>query len=108
MDVDRIGAGRREVGDVTLGPVDHEVYVEPAAGGVDRVAQRLHDQRPDRDRRDEVPVHDIDVDDAGAGIHDRGHLVAEASEVGREYRRSDAAPARQLRRHRGWSIEWPQ
>ena len=93
---------------MALGALHHQVDVQPAARPADLVAQRLYDQRTDRDRRDEVAVHHVDVDDAGTRLHDGGDLIAQACEVGREDRRENAPPAWQLVGHRGWSIEAPQ
>ncbi len=83
---DGVRAGAGELGDLALGRVDHEVDVEL---GVE-VAQRLHDDRPHRDRRDEVAVHDVDVDHRRARGEDLGDLGAQAPEVGGEDGRSDA------------------
>jgi hypothetical protein len=38
-----------------------------------------------------VAVHDVDVDDARAGVDDLGDLLTETGEVGREDARGDAA-----------------
>jgi hypothetical protein len=82
-------AGLRELGDLALRPVDHEVDVD-----VDRVAdvlaQRGEHERADGDRRDELAVHDVEVDDGGTGGDHLVDLRAEAGEVGRQDRRCDA------------------
>ncbi len=90
LGVDR-DAGRArldEVGDLALGSLDHEVDVQ-----VDRVAdvsaQRGHDDRADRDRRHEVPVHDVDVDDGRARRDDLVDLSAQTGEISRQDRRRD-------------------
>ena len=49
-----------------------------AAGGVDPLGERVHDQRAERDRRHEVTVHHVDVDHPGAGREHLLDLVAEA------------------------------
>ena len=90
---DRVRAGGRELVDLALGALDHQVDVEDPP--VDLVAQGLDDQRADRDRRDEVPVHDVDVDHAAPRVHDLADLLAEAREVGGEDRRRDRDLARQ-------------
>ena len=71
LDVDRdaVRAGLRELGDVALGALDHQVHVEVRLVG-QRLAQRGDDHRPEGDRRDEVAVHDVAVDDAAALVHD--------------------------------------
>ena len=45
---------------------------------------RLDHQRPDGDVGHEVTVHDVDVDDARAGVEHGLDVVAEAREVGRQ------------------------
>ena len=98
----------------SLGPLDHQVDVDRAAGVVDLVGDRRRDQRADRDRRDEVAVHDVDVDHAGAGVDHLADLGAEAGEVGGEDRGRDPALAVEivavgrLAAQTGFSIEWPQ
>ena len=51
------------------------------------LAQRLADERADREIRDVVVVHDVEVDEVGAGRDDGVDLLAEAREVGRQDRR---------------------
>ena len=65
-----------------------------AARVVDQVGDRGDDQRADRDRRDEVAVHDVDVDDPGAGVEHLVDLRAEPGEVGGEDRGSDPVAVR--------------
>ena len=88
---DRVGAGLGEGLDLALRLLDHQVDVERAAGVVDLVGDRGGDQRPDRDRRDEMAVHHVEVDHPGAGVHHLGELGAELREVGREDRGRDPA-----------------
>ena len=114
LDRDRVGARLDELLDLALGPLDHQVAVEQAAGVVHLVADRLDDHRPDRDRRDEVAVHDVDVDRARAGVEHRRELLAEARVVGRQdrrlhLRRDQLASSRFLRAliYTGFSIEPP-
>ena len=52
----------------SVGALDHQVDVDRAAGLVDLVRDRARDQRPDRDRGDEVAVHHVDVDDPRARV----------------------------------------
>ena len=79
---DRVGAGLGEGLDVALGLGDHQVHVDDAAGIVDGVRDRREDQGADRYRGHEMAVHDVEVDDAGAGVHDLIELRAEPREVG--------------------------
>ena len=93
---DRVRARLGELLDVALGTLDHQVHVEHRAGVVRGVRERRHDERADRDRRHEVPVHHVDVDHARSGLQHLLHLLAQPAEVGREDRRRDAHPAQQL------------
>ena len=73
-----------------LGPLDHQVDVDHRAGVVNPIGERADDQRAERDRGHEMPIHDVDVDHPRAR---REHLVdlrAEPREVGREDRGRDA------------------
>jgi hypothetical protein len=102
LDVERdvVGAGLEELGNDALGPVDHEVHVEDGLGR-QRLAQGRDDERAERDRRDEVPVHHVAVDEPRPGGHDLLDLRGQAREVGREDRRRDAGQT-------GHSIDAPQ
>ena len=73
-------AGVRELLEVPLRRVHHQVAVqhEVRAG-----TQRGHDDAAQRDRRDEMTIHDVDVDDVGIGLHELD-LVGQMGEVGRE------------------------
>ncbi len=63
--------------------LDHEVDVE---GHLRRLRERLEDDRPDREIRDEPPVHHVEVDEVRAGGLARGDGLAEPREIGREDR----------------------
>src|SRR2546423_1449047 len=67
------------------GPADHQVDVEDHV----EIAQGLDGVRAHRQRRHEVPVHDVDVDHARADRDDLFDLLAQAPEVGREDRGGD-------------------
>ena len=100
LGVDGDGPGPRlgEGGDLALGALDHEMDVEVRA----EVPQGLDHVRPHRDRRYEVTVHDVDVDDGRAGVDDGGDLLAQPAEVGGQDRWGDPA------RHTSTSIDPPQ
>ena len=107
----RVGARLHEIGDVALGTLDHEVDVEHRPGGVHLLGDARDDQRTDGDRRHEVPVHHVHVDDPGTGVENLGDLFAETAEVGREdrWRHTHAAQQRlRARGHIGCSIDSPQ
>ena len=90
----RAGLGERL--DLALGPLDHQVHVERApASWTGRAAPRRR-SGPIDDRRDEVAVHDVDVDDARAGVDDLVDLLARRREVGGEDRRGDASRGHDL------------
>ena len=76
-----------------------------APGGVDLLGERVDRERPHRDRRHEVAVHDVDVDHPRAGVEHLADLLAQAREVGGEDRGGDAG---ELGHQIGWSIELPQ
>ena len=108
LDVDRdaVGPGLRELRDVALRALDHQVHVDVAARVVDLAGERLDHRRAHAERRDEVAVHHVDVDRARAGGQHRADLLAEPGEVRRQDRRRDA---RGRARHQiGWSIELRQ
>lgn len=87
-----MGPGLRERGDLgALRAIHHEMHVEVDV----EVAQRAHDAGPERQRRDETPVDDVDVDDTRAGLADLEHLLTQAPVVGGEDGRGDLD-----RRHR--------
>ena len=98
---DAVGARLLELLEVALGPLDHEVAVEPAIAIVDQPGDGLQHDRSHRDRLDEVPVSDVEVEDAGPGIEHGRHLFAEPGEIGRVDRRLDldAAIPRSARPH---------
>ena len=71
-----------------------------AAALVDQRRDRAEHDGPDRDRRDEVAVADVEVEDAGACVEQRFDLLAEPREVGGVERwldlgRPDVAPRHQ-------------
>ena len=82
MDRDAVGARLREGLDLISGPLDHQVDVQRTSGGVHPVCDRARHEGADRDRRDEPPVHDVDVDHPRACGHHLVDLLAEAREVG--------------------------
>ena len=104
LDEDAVGAGVGELVDLALGALDHEVDLEDRARVVDLVAQGLDDDRPHRDRRDEVAVHDVDVDDLGAGLEHRADLLAEPREVGGQDRRGDHQIGSSIESPQAWQV----
>ena len=107
MDRDAVRPGAGEVGDVALGPLDHQVDVEVTVRAVHLVGERRHHLRAHAEGGHEVAVHHVDVDRARAGVEHRGDLLAQAREVGGQDGGRDAA--RQVAGHQiGWSIELRQ
>ena len=86
LDVDRqdVGPGLREVGEVALGLDDHQVDVEEGSRLLAEGPERLDDERPDRDVRDEPPVHDVDVEPVGPGGDRLAGVGGETAEIGGE------------------------
>ena len=108
---DGVGSRPHELPGLALGALDHEMRLQHSARVVHALGERGDDQRAERDRGDEVPVHDVDVDHAGARVEHLPDLLAQAAEVGGQDRGSDAHVAHQRRRRRGHtacSIESPQ
>ncbi len=64
--------------DVLIGVGDHQVHVQRNGG---HAVHRLHDRRPHRQVRHEVPVHDVDVQQVGSATLDRRDLLAQRGEV---------------------------
>ena len=82
--------GRARLGEIRDQPVDrthHQVHVDGRRDAV--LAQRLADQRPDREVGHVVVVHDVEVDEVGAGGEHRLDLGAEPREVRRQDGRRD-------------------
>src|SRR5579864_8106800 len=65
--------------------LNHQVAVQRQLG---YLPQRLHHRRPDREVRDEVPIHDIDMNDAGSALARGDHLLAQPRKISRKNRRS--------------------
>src|SRR5579864_232546 len=53
------------------------------------LAQRPHHRRPHRQVRNEVTIHDVDVDDAAASFARGSHLLAQTGKVSRKNRRCE-------------------
>ena len=80
---DAVASGLLDQPKMMLGLVDHQVAVEHALLPVDERRDRLEHDGADRDRLDEVPVADVEVEDARPGAQQDLDLLAEAREVGR-------------------------
>ena len=74
------GTGVDEVGDGGVDGADHEVDVD--GGGNAVVAEGLADHGADGEVGDVVVVHDVEVDDVGAGFEDVVDLLTELGKVG--------------------------
>ena len=86
LDHDAVGTTFDEIGDEMLRLDDHQVQVEVLRG---RLADRRYDPRSEGDVGNEAAVHDIDVQPIRTRLIDGAHLLAEASEICGQYRRSD-------------------
>ena len=78
-----VGTGFGELGDVELGPLDHQVGLD---GHGAEGANSLDDEGANGDVGDEMAVHDIYLNAARARLGGFLHLLTEACEVGGEYR----------------------
>ena len=86
MHCDDVGAGLRELGDVGVDRRNHQVHIK---GQRRAVAQGRDHIGADRNVRNEMAVHDIDMDVIGARFVNGLHFVAEAREICGEDRRRD-------------------
>ena len=78
MHQDMVGPGISERRDERINRLDHQVHVErQSAVGT----QALQDRWPEADVRDEVAVHDIEVQPIGSGALDRRNFLAETREI---------------------------
>ena len=77
MEADDVETGIVQLIEEALGRIDHEMPVQRS--GRDR-SETLHDHGPQRDRRHEVAVHDVDVEHLDMWLHGR-HLRPQSSEV---------------------------
>ena len=82
METDPGGARLRELRHEAVHGIDHQVDVDRRGDAV--LAQGLADERPDREVRDVVVVHHVEVDPVGAGREHRVDFVTETGEVGRQ------------------------
>ncbi len=92
MEVDRgflmhghpVGARIEEQGDEVPRPLDHQVDVQGEPGGF---PERSDSLRPEGQVGHEVPVHDVDMDQVGAGLLGHLHRLAHLGEIGGQDRR---------------------
>ena len=86
MDEDRSRAGIGEGGDVAVGMREHQVDAEREAG---RLPRHGDDIRAEAEIRDEVPVHDIEMEGIGPGGFGASRLRRQGSHVCRKQGRKD-------------------
>ena len=84
-----VTAGAGDLREVAQWVVDHQMAVEDTACLVHKRSDRLEHDRSHRDRLDEVPVTDVEVEDPALRAEKDVDLLAEAGEVGRVERRLD-------------------
>jgi len=84
--LDLVAEGRNRF-EVLFGRLRHQMTVDHGACVVDPLGNRLQDDRPDRDRRNEVTVADVEMEDAHAGAKENVDLLAEVGKVRRVQRR---------------------
>ncbi len=70
-----------KIGNELVGILDHQVAVE---GQVSRLAQGLDYGRPNGEVRDEMAVHDIDMNHGGATFGGTTDLVRQMGEIRRQ------------------------
>ena len=81
MDRNPIDAGFRECGNEFVGSFDHQVTIE---GDLRDLAKRGDHGRPDRKIRNEMVVHDVDVQNGGSAVDGGLRFFAESCKVSRE------------------------
>ena len=79
MEQDVVGAGFGEGFDIRVNRLDHQVHVERQAR---MRPQRFQQSRAEADVRDEVAVHDVQMQPVGAGGLDRANFLSQAGEIG--------------------------
>ena len=99
MDGNAAGASCREIIEVSLGLHDHQVTVE---GQIGELANRLDDLRAECNVRNELTIHDVDVNPVGAPSLAHRDLVRQTREVRRKYARRDAGDV--IARHGPYSL----
>ena len=86
MDGNPIDAGFGKRGDEFVGSFDHQVTIE---GHPRDLAKRGDHGRADRKIRNEMAVHDVDVENSGSALDGGLRIFAEPCEVSRENGRSE-------------------
>ena len=86
MNGDRIGAAVGESLHESVRLDDHQMHIQWNGG---QLCYGFDNCRTHRDIGNEAPVHYVDVDEIGARILRLRHLLAQAREIGGQYRRSD-------------------
>ena len=79
--------GLRKIRNDAIDRLDHQVHINRRFNAV--VAQCLANQRPNRQIWYEMIVHDVEVNDFGPGIEDSLNVIAQSSEIGGKYGRSN-------------------
>ena len=87
MKSDVARARLREIRNDAIHRLDHQVHVDRRGNTV--LAQRLADQRADREIRHIMIVHHVEMHDVRAGGKHVLHFFAQASEIGTENGRGD-------------------
>lgn len=87
MDGDDVRPGVSERLNIVIRIDNHEVNIDHALG---RRADRLHDERPNRDVRNESTVHDVDVNPIGSGLPDRLNFGLKAPKISGKNGRGDS------------------
>ncbi len=75
-----IGAGFGKGRDVVVWIFDHQVAIEGHL--CNRFAQRRHDRRADGEVRNEMPVHDVEMQDRASAVDGGERFGAELREIG--------------------------
>src|SRR5215475_3288521 len=81
-----VGPGRHEIGNIKVRVFNHQVDVEFS---LRHLAEGRHERRSHGQIRDEMAVHDIDVNHGCAATFDSMDVVGEVGEIGGQDGRDD-------------------
>jgi hypothetical protein len=81
VDGDPISPGFGECGDEVIRPFNHKMAIER---NFRDFAKRGYDRGPDRDVRDEMTIHHVNVEDGGSPFDSGLGFHAEAGEISRQ------------------------
>src|SRR3569832_1384894 len=79
-----VRTGIRKCRDVQVGILDHQMAVDRSFNGL---TERLQHRRSDRDIRNEMPVHHVEMEDRAATFYRGSRLLPKPRKISGKYRR---------------------